>query len=140
LLPASSLRCSVASLTAAGTVGPLAARRYARPVLPAVPEHPNLPRRGPLGLMFVGITLAGVLGGLIGWGLVETSCADTPMRAERLLDEVPGFTADVGSCAAPALFAALAGTIITALGAAVVAVLMMRAQSEWRGHAPRRPR
>ena len=87
--------------------------------------------------MFVGISLAGVLGGLIGWGLVETSCADTPMRAERLLNEVPGFHAHVASCALPALGAALVGTIITALGAAIVAVLMMRAQSEWRGHAPK---
>jgi hypothetical protein len=32
---------------------------------------------------------------------------------------------------------ALAGTIFAALGAAVVAVLVIRAQSEWRGHAPR---
>ena len=103
-----------------------------------VPEHPNLPRRGALGLMFAGIALSGMLGGLIGYGLVKTSCADTPIRAERLLQDVPRFHTHVASCAVPALAAALAGTVIAAVGAAVVAILMMRAQSEWRGHAPRR--
>ncbi len=88
--------------------------------------------------MFVGISLAGMLGGLIGWGLVETSCADTPTNAERLLEQVPGFTARVSSCTVPAFFAALGGTIVAAVGAGIVGALMLRAQSEWRGHAPRR--
>jgi hypothetical protein len=109
-------------------------------VVPETPEHPNLPRRGALGLMFLGIALSGMLGGLIGYGLVETSCADTPTRAERLLQAVPGFHADVASCAGPALGAALVGTVVAGLGAAIVAALMMRAQSEWRGHAPQRPK
>jgi uncharacterized membrane protein len=103
-----------------------------------VAEHPNLPRRGLLGLMFAGISVSGMLGGLIGYGLVAVSCADTPTRAERMLEAVPGFHAHVASCAVPELLAALAGTLITGIGAAVVAILMLRAQSEWRGHAPRR--
>ncbi len=111
-----------------------------RAVVSETPEHPNLPRRGALGLMFLGIALSGMLGGLIGYGLVETSCADTPTRAERLLREVPGFHADVSSCAGPALGAALIGAVIAAVGAAIVAALMLRAQSEWRGHAPQRPK
>jgi len=106
----------------------------------ATPEHPNLPRRGVLGLMFAGITLTGVLGGLIGYGLVKVSCSDTPTRAERLLQQVPRFHADVASCTVPALLAALTGTILAAIGAGIVAILMMRAQSEWRGHAPRQTR
>jgi hypothetical protein len=102
------------------------------------PEHPNLPRKGALGLTFAGITVSGLLGGLIGYGLVMTSCADTPTRAERLLEEVvPGFHPDVASCAWPALFAALCATILAAVGAGIVATLMLRAQSEWRGHGPR---
>jgi uncharacterized protein (DUF2062 family) len=88
--------------------------------------------------MFFGVALSGMLGGLIGYGLVETSCADTPTRAERLLQTVPSFHADVSSCAGPALAAALVGTVVTAVGAAIVAVLMLRAQSEWRAHGPRR--
>jgi hypothetical protein len=102
-----------------------------------IPEHPNLPKRGPLGLMFAGIVLAGILGGLIGYGLVATSCPDTPTRSELLLEQVGGFETHVQSCAWAELGAALVGTIIAALGAATIAVLVMRAQSEWRGHAPR---
>ncbi len=75
--------------------------------------------------MFLGIALSGMLGGLIGYGLVETSSADTPTRAERLLREVPNFHATVSSCAGPALVAALVGTVTAAIGAAIVAVLMM---------------
>ena len=59
--------------------------------------------------MFAGIAGSGILGGLIGYGLVMTTCADTPNRAERLLEQVPGFQADVASCAWPALGAALVG-------------------------------
>jgi hypothetical protein len=102
-----------------------------------VPEHPNLPRRGILALMFAAIAVTGMLGGLIGYGLVATSCPDSPTRAEHLLEQVQGFHASVKSCAGPKLFAALVGTVIAALGAATVAILVMRAQSEWRGHAPR---
>jgi hypothetical protein len=39
--------------------------------------------------------------GLIGYGLITTSCADTPTRAERLLEQVPGFHAHTTSCAVP---------------------------------------
>jgi hypothetical protein len=104
----------------------------------AVPEHPNLPRRGQLGVMFGAIALSGMLGGLIGFGLVDVSCSDTPTRAERLLESVPRFHPHVQSCALPELLAAVAGTVIAAAGAAVVATLILRAQAEWRGHAPRR--
>lgn len=106
-----------------------------------VPVHPNLPRRGLLGLMFAGIVVSGIIGGLIGYAIVAVSCADTPTRVERMLEAtVPGFRANVGSCTWPILGGALAGTIVTAVGAGVVAVLMMRAQSEWRGHGPTRRR
>src|SRR5262249_19000246 len=36
----------------------------------------------------------------------------------------------------PLFLAAVLGTILASFGATVVAVLMMRAQSEWRAHAP----
>jgi hypothetical protein len=87
--------------------------------------------------MFAAIVVAGCLGGVIGYSLVATTCPDTPTRAEQLLEQVRGFHAHVPSCATQELLAALAGTIVAAFGAAVIAILVLRAQSEWRTHAPR---
>jgi hypothetical protein len=100
------------------------------------PEHPNLPRRGALGAMFAAIALAGSLGGLIGYSLVAATCPSTPTRAEQLLGQIRGFRATVPTCGTKELGAALVGTIVAAIGAATVAILVMRAHSEWRGHAP----
>jgi hypothetical protein len=102
-----------------------------------VPEHPNLPRRGALGVMFLAILGAGILGGLIGYGIVRASCRETPTHAERLLQQVPRFRADVASCNVQLLLAAVVGTVIAAIGAGIVSILVLRAQSEWRAHAPR---
>jgi hypothetical protein len=102
-----------------------------------VPEHPNLPRRGALGVMFVLIALSGSLGGLIGYSLVATTSPSTPTRAEQLLEQIRGFQAHVPSAGVKELGAALLGTILAAVGAATIAILVLRAQSEWRGHAPR---
>jgi hypothetical protein len=88
--------------------------------------------------MFVAIALAGSLGGLIGYSLVATTCPDTPTRAEQLLQQIRGFQTHVPSCAWKELGGALVGTVLAALGAATIAVLVIRAQSEWRGHAPTR--
>jgi hypothetical protein len=104
------------------------------------PEHPNLPRRGALGAMFAAISISGALGGLIGYALVASTCPSTPTRAERMLEQVRGFQAHVPSCAWKELGAALLGTVIAALGAATIAVLVMRAHTEWRSHAPTRAR
>jgi hypothetical protein len=101
------------------------------------PEHPNLPRRGALGAMFGAISLSGALGGLIGYSLVASTCPDTPTRAEQLLQQIRGFKAHVPSCALKELGAALTGTVLAAIGAATIAILVLRAQSEWRAHAPR---
>ncbi len=103
----------------------------------STPEHPNLPRRGALGTMFIAIAISGSLGGLIGYSLVATTCPDTPTRAEQLLQQIRGFQAHVPSCAVKELGAALLGTVLAAIGAATIAILVLRAQSEWRGHAPR---
>jgi len=108
------------------------------PTPESTPEHPNLPRRGALGAMFTAIALSGALGGLIGYSLVATTCPSTPTRAEQLLEQIRGFTVHMPSCALKELGAAVVGTILAAIGAATVAILVLRAQSEWRGHAPRR--
>ena len=108
--------------------------------------HPNLPRRGALALMFSAIVLCGALGGAIGYGLVRTSCPSTPTVAEHLLETVPGYHAHTASCDLKLLAGAVTGTVLAAIGAGVVAMLMLRAQSEWRSHpagrtlpAPARP-
>jgi hypothetical protein len=94
--------------------------------LPIAPPRPA--RRRLLALAFVGIALAGMLGGAIGYGLVVTSCHDTPIFAERLLqEEVPGFDPAVPSCDLPALGAAVLGTAVTGIGAGIVAMLMLQA-------------
>jgi phosphotransferase system glucose/maltose/N-acetylglucosamine-specific IIC component len=105
-------------------------------VLDPVPEHPNLPRRGPLALMFGAIAIAGILGGLIGYGIMHATCDDSTTNAQRLLEQVPGFHAQTTSCDWQLFGAAIIGTVVAAIGAAVIAVLLMRAQSEWKVHRP----
>ena len=63
-------------------------------------------------LAFVGILLGGLAGGLIGYALVDVQCT--------------------GDCATAGGVGMLVGAIVAALGTAVVAVLVMRAQGEWR--------
>jgi len=96
--------------------------------------HPNLPRRGLLALMFSAIAACGMLGGAIGYGLVRTSCPSTPTVADKLSELVPGFHVHAPSCDVKLLGGALSGTVLTAIGSGVVAMLMLRAQSEWRAH------
>jgi hypothetical protein len=89
--------------------------------------------------MFVAIVVCGLVGGAIGYGLVNTSCPSRPPVAEQLLDQVPGYHADAPSCDLKLLGAAVAGTAIVAIGAGIVAVLVLRAQSEWQTHPAVRP-
>ena len=88
---------------------------------------------------FSAIVLCGALGGAIGYGLVKTSCPSTPTVAEHLLEVVPGYRARTPACGLKLLGGALAGTVLAAIGAGVVAMLMLRAQSEWRAHPAGRP-
>src|SRR3954453_7782199 len=88
-----------------------------------VPFYPNVPQRRSVILAFVGVLVAGTLGGTIGWGLVEASCSETPLVVQRLLTGVPGYKVHAHSCDLYLLFGALTGAVICALGAAIVAVL-----------------
>jgi hypothetical protein len=108
--------------------------------LPATPAHPNRPTRGLLALAFAGILVAGVLGGAIGYGIVDTSCTETPSVGDQLLESVPGYEATTHSCDLALVGGAIAGAAIAGIGAGIVAALMLRAQSEWRAHPPDRPR
>ena len=63
-------------------------------------------------LAFAAIVIAGVVGGLIGYGFVDLQCD--------------------GDCATPNGLGALIGGVFFAGGVAVVAVLTLRAMGEWR--------
>jgi hypothetical protein len=101
-----------------------------------VPFHPNVPKRRSVILAFLGVLFAGALGGTIGWGLVDASCSEAPMQVQRLLRGVPGYKVHTPSCDIYLMLGALSGALVCALGAAIVAVLVLRAQAEWRAHPP----
>jgi hypothetical protein len=101
--------------------------------------HPNAPRPAALAAVFGAVVLAGVLGALIGWGLVRAGCDEEARLGHRLLESVAAYDAPSRSCAAALLGGALAGALVAAAGTAVVAILLLRAQSEWRAHPPQGP-
>jgi hypothetical protein len=77
---------------------------------------PMLPSRGVYLLAFGAVVLAGLLGGIIGYGI-----------------------ADVGSGTDLARFVGtLLGSVIAAGGVGIVAVLVLRAMAEWRRTNPQR--
>ncbi|MGQ0824050.1 MAG: hypothetical protein ACT4OX_03280 [Actinomycetota bacterium] len=101
-------------------------------------DHPNAPKRVHLALAFLAIVSAGLLGGAIGWGIVDTTCHEAPTTADALLSDFPGYEVDTDSCDTVLIAGALAGSIPAAVGAGIVAMLMLRAHSEWKTHPPGR--
>ena len=101
--------------------------------------HPNVPTRGPLLAAFAAVVVCGALGALIGYGLVNTTCQEEPSLLERLLEEVRGFHASTQQCAAARAGGSVIGAVLAALGASVVAVLILRAMAEWRVTRPDQP-
>ena len=63
-------------------------------------------------LAFAGVVVAGILGALIGVGLVGVGCR--------------------GDCGTPQALGALIGGLVGTAGVAVVAVLVLRAMTEWK--------
>ena len=97
---------------------------------------PNIPRRGPLLLAFSAVVLCGGLGGLIGYGLVDTSCEENPSLLERLLESVRGYHASTRNCGVARAGGSVVGAVLAAAGAGVIAVLILRAMAEWRVTRP----
>jgi len=92
-----------------------------------LPDHPERPSSGPpsgappLGarlLAFGAILVAGVCGGLIGYGFVDLQCT--------------------GSCGTQKGLGAFIGAVGAAIGVAVIAVLTLRAMGEWSAGGRRR--
>ena len=73
---------------------------------------PTMPSRTAFLLSFLSVIVAGVFGGVIGYGLVDIDCAR--------------------GCTGSKLLGAVLGAVIGAAGVGVVAVLVLRAMSEWR--------
>jgi hypothetical protein len=73
---------------------------------------PTLPSRTAFLLAFLSVVVAGVFGGIIGYGLVDVGCT--------------------GSCQTPKLAATLGGAMVAAGGVGIVAVLVLRAMAEWK--------
>lgn len=87
-----------------------------------------LPSAAARGLAFAAVIVAGLAGAVIGYGVVKVSCT--------------------GTCTTEKGVGALIGALITAVGTAVLAVLVLRAMGEWRSldrplpppSAPTKPR
>src|SRR5687768_12285325 len=87
----------------------------AKPPLPSA-----APPTGARALAVLAIVVAGLCGGLIGYGIVELQAsADAPEGAET------------GGGLGP-IVGGLVGAVIAAVGVAVVAVLVLRAMTEWK--------
>ena len=82
--------------------------------MPTTEERPLSALPSPLAraLAFAAIIVAGLCGSLIGWAFVDLQCE--------------------GDCTTPGGIGALVGGLSAAIGVAVVAVLTLRAMSEWK--------
>jgi hypothetical protein len=79
---------------------------------PARDIPPGLPSRTAYLLAFLSVVIAGALGGIIGFGLVDVSCE--------------------GDCELAKVSGTFVGSVVAAVGVGVVAVLVLRAMSEWK--------
>ena len=96
------------------TIGPVEQRR--RTGEPNAPVS-ALPSAMARGVAFLAIVLAGCAGALIGYGFTDLQCT--------------------GDCATASGVGALVGAVLAAAGTAVIAVLVLRAMTEWRrGRSP----
>jgi hypothetical protein len=82
---------------------------------------PTMPSRTAYLLTFVAVVVAGVFGGVIGYGLADISCTGDDCTTSRLL-------------------AVLIGSTFAAGGVGIVAVLVLRAMAEWKRNPTPRPK
>jgi hypothetical protein len=80
------------------------------------PAHPGIPSRTAYLLAFASVVVAGLLGGTIGYGLVDVSCE--------------------GNCGLAIVTGALISAAAAAAGVGVIAVLVLRAMAEWKRNQP----
>jgi hypothetical protein len=73
---------------------------------------PQMPTRSAYLLAFASVVIAGLFGGIIGYGLADVGCT--------------------GDCEGAKLLGTVVGSTIAAGGVGIVAVLVLRAMAEWR--------
>jgi hypothetical protein len=87
----------------------------------------GLPSRAAYLLVFASVVLAGVLGGIIGYGIVDIGGLSISSHGSH-------------ATTAPSATAKLLGTLIGAgagaIGVGIVAVLVLRAMAEWKRQPP----
>jgi hypothetical protein len=82
---------------------------------------PTMPSRVAFFTAFASVVVAGIFGGVIGYGLVDIDCGR--------------------NCEGSKVLGVVFGALVGAIGVGIVAVLVLRAMSEWkRNPAPRGPR
>ena len=79
-----------------------------------------LPSVAARGMAFASIVVAAVCGGLVGFAITDIQCD--------------------GDCSALAVLGAAGGSLVTAVGTAIIAVLVLRAMAEWEDQASVRDR
>ena len=77
-----------------------------------------MPSRAAFLLAFVSVVVAGFFGGVIGYGVTDVECTR--------------------SCSGSRAVGSVIGAVIAAVGVGIVAVLVLRAMSEWRRGKTRR--
>jgi hypothetical protein len=77
-----------------------------------------MPSRAAYLWSFLSVVVAGLFGGIIGYGLVDIGCT--------------------GKCEGSKIVGAVVGSVVAAGGVGIVAVLVLRAMSEWKRN-PRQP-
>ncbi len=81
-----------------------------------LPLPPTRPSRAAFVLAFLAITVAGFLGGIIGYGITDIGSS--------------------GNRAVPDILGAIIGTLIAGVGVGIVSVLGLRAMAEWKRTPP----
>ena len=100
-------------------------------------SHPNVVRRGPVFFAFGLVVIAGTFGAMIGYGLVRASCTESPAKLRLLLHAaIPEFRVPTTSCQAQFAGSTIIGALIAAAGTGVVAMLVLRAMTDWRKTPP----
>lgn len=79
-----------------------------------------LPSVAARGIAFASILIASVCGGLVGFAITDIQCG--------------------GDCGPLAVLGGVVGALVTSIGTAIIAVLVLRAMSEWEDQASVRQR